>query len=364
MSIMDGFSVNSSAYGGPVFLGDVAQSRDNNFNLIRFIAATAVLVSHAWPIALGPHATQPLKALTGHTLGGLAVFVFFAASGFFIAGSFMRSRSVRVFTAARVLRLMPGLVVSVLAVAFILGPLVTSMSLNAYLSDPQTAGFVWRNITLAFPQYTLPGVFEDLPYPAVEGSIWTLIHEVLCYGLVFVAGVTGLLMRRTAMAVAMAAYGALWVATTLDILSLHPRLAQTQELSLPFVIGVAFFLWRDRLVLSFWAMIALIAAATLAKGTVFAFPVLALALAYATFWLAYVPAGAIRRFNAVGDYSYGMYIYAFPLQGLAVWVWGPMDPLTNIALSLPITLICAVASWHWIERPALNLVPRRLPQTG
>ena len=66
-----------------VILGDVARNRDNNLNLIRMIAALAVLVSHAYPIALGPDAVQPLQRLTGNTLGGLAVAVFFVISGFF-----------------------------------------------------------------------------------------------------------------------------------------------------------------------------------------------------------------------------------------------------------------------------------------
>ena len=63
-------------------LGDKATGRDNNLNLIRAVAASAVLVSHAYPIALGPDALQPLKALTGHSLGSLSVYVFFAISGF------------------------------------------------------------------------------------------------------------------------------------------------------------------------------------------------------------------------------------------------------------------------------------------
>lgn len=336
-------------------LAHVAQGRDNNFNLIRFIAATAVLVSHAWPIALGPGAVEPLKALTGHTLGTNAVYLFFAVSGFFITSSYMRSGSARVFVTARVLRLFPGLAVSLLLVALVMGPMVTQLPIMTYLSTPDTATFLLRNITLFQPQYTLPGVFESNPYPTVEGSIWTLIHEVLCYGLVFIAGILGLLMRRGLMTVALLAYALAWVGPSLMGIELHPRIALTHGLSLPFVIGVAFRIWQDHIRLSLWVAIGLVAAAALSRDTALAFPLLALALTYVTFWCAYVPGGAIRAFNRLGDYSYGMYIYAFPLQGLVIWLWGSMGPGLNIALSLPLTLLCAVLSWHLIERPALGL---------
>jgi len=193
-----------------VFLKDVADGRDNNLNLIRAFAATAVLVSHAYPITLGPGAEEPLKALTGRTLGGLSVFAFFVISGFLISMSFMRSSSWQGFLVARFLRLVPGLVVSLLLVAFLLGPVVTTLSLGAYFTDPQTYGFVIRNTMLVFLQYDLPGVFETQPYPNVEGSIWTLIYEVACYMGVFVLGIVGMLRSKVWMALGFAAYLGVW----------------------------------------------------------------------------------------------------------------------------------------------------------
>ena len=81
---------------------------------------------------------------------------------------------------------------------------------------------------------------------------------------------------------------------------------------------------------------------------------LALAVTYTSLWAGDCKLDPLLMFNRVGDYSYGIYIYAMPLQGLVVWVWGDMTPALNIALALPLTLLCAVFSWHWIERPALT----------
>ena len=111
--------------------------------------------------------------------------------------------------------------------------------------------------------------------------------------------------------------------------------------------------------MSLWIAAGLWVMALLLAGTPAARPVRVLALAYSLFWLAYVPRGRILAYNRLGDYSYGMYIYAFPLQGLMVWLWGPMTPGLNIALALPATLVCSVASWHLVEAPALSLLRRR-----
>mgnify|MGYP001818032965 CR=1 FL=1 len=339
-----------------ITLGQVAIGRDNNLNLIRMVAASAVLVSHAWPIALGPETIEPLRALTGHKLGSLSVWVFFAISGFLIAMSFERSPSRGRFVRARARRLLPALVVSVLAVAFVLGPIVTTLPVGIYVTEPATWSFIWRNIVLAVPQYMLPGVFADQPYTAVVGSIWTLFYEVLCYIGVFAVGVMGLLQRTRVMLGLIVLYllGWLWIEAQPDV---SPRIWAVQNLSLPFVIGTAFYVWRDRIVLHGVGVMALFVPVLLLHDTVFYDAVLALALSYGVFWLAYVPGGWIRGYNRIGDYSYGIYIYAFPLQGFAVWLMPGQGPWENIMLAAPMTLICAMASWHWVEQPALTPSP-------
>ena len=338
-----------------VWLGDAAHGRDNNFNLIRMLAASAVLVSHAWPLVYGVGVSEPLEAQTGQTLGTFAVYVFFALSGFFISASFAGSGNVAAFVVARCLRLFPGLAVSLLLVGFVMGPLVSSLPAAQYLTDSETWTFLLRNMTLFSAQYTLPGVFDTNPFPAVEGSIWTLIQEIFCYGLVFLAGISGLLGRRGYMSVALVAYGLLWFWPVLATLELHPKLVQLHDLSLPFVMGMAFWLWRDRIPLSWTGIAALLAFTYATRATSVAVPALMLFLTYATFWLGHVPQGWLRRYNWFGDYSYGMYIYAFPIQGLVVWLFGPTTPVVHIALAFPVALVLSVLSWRFVERPALNL---------
>ena len=335
-----------------IWLGQVAGGRDNNFNLIRIVAASAVLVSHAWPLTRGSGTPEPLQTLTGYSLGTLAVYVFFALSGFFISASFS-SKTATAFVRARCLRLFPGLAVSLLFVVLVLGPLVTTLPPARYLTDIGTWTFLLRNITLVWAQYTLPGVFAANPFPAVEGSIWTLIHEILCYALVFMAGVSGLLRRRGLMTVGIALYAGLWLFPVSQ--SLHPKLMQFQDLSLPFVLGMAFWLWRDRIPLSLWGVVALAVLVHATAATPLGHPALMMLLTYGCFWLGHVPGGLVRRYNAFGDYSYGMYIYAFPLQGAVVWLFGPLTPNLHIVLVFPLVLLASVLSWRLAEAPAMRL---------
>ncbi|MDB5661574.1 MAG: Peptidoglycan/LPS O-acetylase OafA/YrhL, contains acyltransferase and SGNH-hydrolase domain [Cypionkella sp.] len=338
-----------------VWLGTGAQGRDNNFNLIRMIAATLVLVSHAWPLTKGAGVMEPLQAFTGHSLGTLAVYIFFAISGFLITASYTRTARLPRFLLARGLRLFPGLAVSLLLVAFVLAPLVTLLPLSDYLMQPQTWTFFPRGITLISPQYTLPGVFITNPYPTVEGPIWTLIHEVACYGLVVLVGMVGMLRRNWPVLGFLGVYGASWIATTFFNLPIHPRLIQLQGLSLPFVMGMVAWVWRHNILLSGWIVLGLALAALVGKHSLIAYPLLISFLTYASLWLAYVPNGKIRNYNRFGDYSYGMYIYAMPLQGLVIWIFGPTDPLPHIIMAFPITLGASILSWNFIESPALAL---------
>lgn len=348
-------------------LGQLASGRDNNLNLIRMLAASAVLVSHAWPLTYGAGVAEPLSRAFGHSLGTLSVYVFFLISGFLIAASFERRPRPLLFLKARALRLLPGLAVSLLLVALVMGPWVSELPPVAYLADPGTWRFLLANVTLVFPQYTLPGVFESNPYPTVEGSIWTLVHEAACYLLLLCAGLCGLLRGRGVLLLC-ALYATIWI-----LVLAHPglapgRLRSLLTLSLPFFVGMLGWLGRYRLPLPAlgWAALGLGGVWLLLRATPAAFPALILFLGAATAWLAYAPGGALRRYNRLGDYSYGTYVYAFPIQGLVMWAWAPATPLLHIALALPLTLILAVLSWHLVEEPALGLLRKRpaVPAVG
>lgn len=339
-----------------MILDQVSNSRDNNFNLIRMIAASAVLVSHAFVIALGPEAEEPLEALTGRSLGWTSVAVFFAISGFLISRSFDRTARLENWFVARILRLFPGLLVVVLLTVFVLGPLTTTLPIAGYFGDGETAAYILRNLTLAFLQYDLPGVFRDNPYPgAINGSLWTLIHEVLCYFGVLLIGLAGAFRSTRTFLIFAAVYVVVYTLTAAPaVQAVTPYKALLlRDLSFPFFCGTVFYAFRAKILLDWRIAIAAAVPAFALLRFTGAEELYLIWICYAVFWLAYSVGGGVRAYNKLGDYSYGIYIYAFPVQQLAVYYFGPMTPLENILIAFPAALFLAVLSWRFIESPSL-----------
>jgi peptidoglycan/LPS O-acetylase OafA/YrhL len=337
-------------------LADRLVGRDNNLNLIRVMAAAAVLVSHAFPIALGPAAAEPMVALTGQSLGHYAVAVFFGLSGLLIARSFDRRQSMIHFGLARVLRLFPALVV-VLVLTVLAGALVSTLPPATYFTQAATWAYIPRNLSLAFLQYPLPGVFEGNPYgPPINGSLWTLFYEVVCYGAVVAIGLAGLLRRPVLFTALFAGIAAahLWSLTVEPAGGIAYRLDRLVLLGFPFALGTLAYVWRDRLPLDGRIVTALGVVCLPLAGTPWMPPAIMVLLVYATLWFGFVPRGPMLAYNRLGDYSYGIYIYAFPVQQALVWLIPGQGAWQNVVLALPVTLVLAVVSWTLVERRTLD----------
>ena len=332
--------------------------RDNNFNLVRIVAALAVLVSHAFAVTTGDETSEPLRALTGLSLGQFAVAVFFGISGLLIARSFDRRETIVHFGAARFLRLWPALTVVILLSVFVLGPAMTELPTADFFASPRTWEFIPSNFTLVFRDATLPGVFLDNPQsPSTNGSLWSLFYEVVCYGGVVVAGYLGALRRdwRFAVLLAGATIGHVLSVIYSPAGGLAYRLDTLGFIGFPFVLGMAAYVWRDQVRLGpagvalCWLLVAAMAQTMFFSSAIMA------ALVYTTLWLVLVPKGAVLAYNRVGDFSYGVYIFAYPIQQTLVAVWPGMSAWTNILAAVPLTLLFAIASWFMVEKPSLAL---------
>lgn len=169
--------------------------RNNSFDLIRFLAATAVLFEHCYVLS-GPGNINPVSLFIKYdTLGGIAVDTFFILSGFLVTRSYLNNDSCITFTLKRVLRIFPGLLCVVLACAFVAGPALTTLSVSQYYTHPETYSFLLNAVLDT--RYYLPGIFNTNPYPnAVNGSLWTLPIEVTMYLLVLILGICKLLSPR------------------------------------------------------------------------------------------------------------------------------------------------------------------------
>jgi peptidoglycan/LPS O-acetylase OafA/YrhL len=342
-------------------LSAVAHGRDNNFHLLRLLAAAAVLLSHSYPLVTGDKASEPLRAWLGATPGSIAVDFFFLISGMLVTASLLRRGSAIDFVKARFFRIWPGLAVALLLTIFVLGPAFTSLGLHDYFASTSTWRYAAKNLLLVTGiVYTLPGVFAATPWKdAVNGSLWTLPHEIYCYlyllaGWLVLSRIRGGDWFRRGVA-------ALWMA--LFALHLHAMFVRHLSLEdspvrlyLMFCTGAGLYVFRERIHLSwatFGAVAGVLALSTLdraAFGLVYS-----LAVPYVMLGLAYLPSGRVLLFNRLGDYSYGTYIYAYPLQQALMATFPGLSPLALLASALPLTLVFAVVSWHVIEEPASKL---------
>src|SRR5207244_10435776 len=109
-----------------------------------------------------------------------------------------RSPKALPYSVKRFARIWPAFAIVVVAAAFVLGPLVTTLTVREYLVDRGTWSYVAHNLVMLRITFPLPGVFRTLPNQAVNGSLWTLPYEVLAYIGVLLLGLVGLLQKRVA----------------------------------------------------------------------------------------------------------------------------------------------------------------------
>ncbi|CAN5479902.1 acyltransferase [soil metagenome] len=324
--------------------------RSNNFDGVRLIAAAMVLVSHQY--ALTGRSEPTFHGV--QTLGGVGLLMFFSMSGYLVSQSWLRSERLGKFLTSRFLRIWPALAVVTLLEMFVLGPTVSSLDAATYFADSRT----WRFLSnLCFSiRYDLPGVFVGNPHPnAVNGSTWSIPVEVKCYLVLAGAGLLGILRRRVLTTLA----AALIVAHVFYARQVGAALTPLAEFGAFFALGALINVLG--FVESRWKWI--IGSVALAASVVLVFldePYAALFVAgpLLTVWLGSSCAPVLRRCGRYGDFSYGVYLYAFPVQQTIVQVAGVDLPFwQGLATAALVTSGLAAASWHLVERTALRFKP-------
>lgn len=282
--------------------------------------------------------------------------MFFALSGFLVCGSLYRSSSLLVFSMNRVLRLVPALSVEILLSALILGPLLTTMPLSSYLSAPEFSSYFLNMIGNI--HFTLPGLFASNPIPdTVNRSLWTIPAELECYVALLALSAVGLLRRRIAFTFLLAA---IWAVFTIAAFKLDWVRQWQEGVNLPgrllvfaFLAGNALYAWRERIPLDakLFALSVLCSAVTLARSDLAVFS--PLPVAYATIYLGLTSPKKIPVLMD-GDYSYGIYLFAYPIQqSYALLFPSARFWWANVLFTVPTSLLYAHISWNCIEKPVL-----------
>jgi peptidoglycan/LPS O-acetylase OafA/YrhL len=340
--------------------------RQNNFDTLRLIAAVSVIFSHSFLIAEGTQNNEWLILLTGNQsiLGLTGVFVFFAISGFLVTQSFEQTANPLHFLAKRALRIFPGLFVATLVSAFVLGPLVSTLPLGAYLSRPEPYEYVVGNTSLDQTVHQLPDVsFVQNPVgQEINGSLWTLRLEFTMYLMVLGLGLLRWLTLR--MAVLLIAFGiACLHFNMLDELEkwgwFFQLLSDWGWLVGFFAAGIALYRLRFTRILDGRIALAALTGLVLSVPLREFIPLFPVFGCYLALWLALNPRLPIIPAARFGDLSYGLYIYGWPVEEAVMWLSGGRAAWWQVFLiALPAAAALAFLSWHLVERPMLRLKPR------
>ena len=341
----------------------ITDDHRNNFNLLRLLAAVAVLFSHGGFL----YRLQMPVPFVGHSLGAFAVCVFFFISGYLIAQSWERSSDGVDFAAKRLGRIYPGLVVATLFSIVVVGAAMTTWSQADYWSSTVTWTNLLNNSAGLATVQVLPGVFEHNPFArAVNGSLWTIRYELGMYlllALVACLGARRLLGTYVLTALILAAIWGLgmsrqWPGAPESAPEWFKQLWSWKDmtsLGVYFFIGSAFAAARLK---SHWVLAVVgVAALVLARWSssiLWVQPLLWIGVSCATFYLAFFGVAWMKG-RPHADISYGTYIYAFPIQQAVTEIslargW---SLAVCLALSLVITLVLATVSWFWVEKPAI-----------
>ncbi|TSD64653.1 acyltransferase [Inquilinus sp. KBS0705] len=334
--------------------------RHNNFDVLRLMAALMVILSHAYLIT-GNFASEPYVKVLGFTdMGAFGVGIFFIISGYLVLKSLCRQKTPGSFVKARALRIFPGLIASALFCAFVIGPLCTNLPLSAYFKSPETYDFLWRFSALHNIKNMLPGVFVSNPYPRhVNSPVWTLPAEILLYLGVFVIGLVRLVWQKQ--------YKLLLQALPLILLlaafffkknySLEYYNYTVCSWGIYFLTGMLFYWFNKHIKISIRVFLVLLAAFLVLyflNIPLYSYVFMAV-LVYGVFVFAYHPKLHISLAKNWGDFSYGRYIYTFPVQQMLIAKFGILGPINNFLLSVLLTLPLAMLSWYYMEKPILAL---------
>jgi len=334
----------------------VEREHFNNFNALRLFLAVLVIVSHAFPLSYGGEEREPLIRMTAgqDSLGGMAVSFFFLISGMLITASWLRSKSMQSYLFKRVLRIYPGFLVAS-AVSNLIALGFNPAFRHTVLTRAWVYGFLHDLVFLGSWNMLQPTAFAANPSPGINGSLWTISIEFGCYLLVAALGLFCLFKRRYLILVFALGVWLFYVGKI--FLGREAWRADSRFLAC-FLIGMLCWLFRDRIVrvLSLPAGFACVAVLVLtARFSPFwevVFPVVG---GYLILWIGTGRRWRFARWTEKTDLSYGIYLYAFPVQQVIASFPSLRHAGLNFVIALPVTAGLAWLSWHFVERPFLQM---------
>ncbi|MGN6493812.1 MAG: acyltransferase family protein [Agriterribacter sp.] len=329
---------------------------NNNFTLLRHIAALCVIVGHSYGL-LKRSPDEFLAKITGYSvsLSQIGLAIFFFISGFLVTQSYFLSTGLTHFFWKRVLRVYPALIVLIIITVFAVGPAFTLGSVQSYFASKSTWEYFFGGITLVRLRFFLPGVFNE---HGVNGSLWSLPVEFRLY---LVLGVLLTFFIRKNKGFVLALWSFFFVAgVLLDVWGesfflnfFHQYIAW----GMYFFTGTLFFFYQERIKLNYQIVVTLFVVWLVTKNiNVLNVPIKLLFISYTCVLFAFKVPTVAHAFFKKNDFSYSLYIYAFIVQQMLIQLIGSakLDPLSLSLFTLILLIPICWLSWNLIEKPAMK----------
>ena len=339
-------------------LSSIYKGKENNYDFIRFFLAVLVLYAHSFALYSDQGLSQSggeliFNITNGQLYGGyLAVNMFFLISGFLITMSWHNAPNFYYFTSKRILRIVPGLVGLFIFTILIVGPIL-SKEFGDYFGQLSFSSVSYDFFNMSISVSTMNNMFMNLPKDTINGSLWTLKYEVYCYIIVLLLGMFKLLNKAVVTSLFLFLFimymSQLYVDLELSRAVPMPRLGTY------FLLGSMYFLYKEYIIFNRQIITFTLLLSVLLIWIGFAEIAVLFLFSFLLFAIIYSSKFALHNFAKHGDFSYGMYIYAFFVQQLTLYTFTDVNFYLFIFISLFVSIFLAFISWHLIEKPSLRL---------
>jgi peptidoglycan/LPS O-acetylase OafA/YrhL len=336
-----------------MLVSELLDKKKNNFTLLRLLAAWAVIFGHAFALVPATGRIDPVQGILGFTYSGaIAVKVFFFISGLLVTNSLISGSSAYKFIINRVFRIWPGLIFAVFTLALLVGPMLSDLSAAKYFESSETYRFIIDQVLMppsTSIQATLPGVFQHQPWQIVDGSLWTIPFELCCYAALICFWVLGLQKVR---------YAALLLASFTTVAAFLPEnwfwpQGEIKWALVSFSWGCALAMLQNKIRINLPLVLALGTLAFLCRNSQIFEPSVYFAL-FAL--LIYVfSLNSVVKIRLPGDYSYGVYLWGWPVQQISIEVFNFSSVFSNQISTICLSTIIGILSWHFVEKPAMRI---------
>ena len=330
-----------------VSLKKFESTRSNNLNLVKFIAALFVIISHAYPLCKGAEYNDILSDLSRNSIafGSLAVAIFFMSSGFFVTKSLLKSKDSKKYLHNRFIRIFPPLWFTLIVCILVCGLFFSTYSLGKYFLSSDFFKYCLNFILI--PIHNLPGVFMNNIYPGViNGPLWTSPIEFVCYLVLLLAYKLNLVNKKSYKYVALLVIVA-FVGINLIPLSIKGYI----QPCFLFFWGSFYWIYRDKITMNntyfLISLVAFVLLIVLGYGQVASF----LFVPYLTLYIAFCLPQCNNRLTSLGNLSYDIYLCGWPIQQMVISLFGgSMLVGMNILISIPLSILVGYITYSLVEK--------------